>query len=170
VKIVLTGFMGTGKSSVGKILAKKLKVDCIDTDRLIEERTGQPIAETFRTCGEPFFRSLEKEIIKEEAKKSDMVIAVGGGAILDPENLANLKNDGTLISLLASPEEIEKRTAGDDSRPLLKSGGKTMEQLLAQRLPFYRKADICVDTEGKEPWEVADEIIERIETIKKLKL
>ena len=166
MKIVLTGFMGTGKSAVGPILARKLGIDCIDTDYLLEKEAGQSIKEIFRTHGESHFRSLEKEIIKELVKKGDVIIDVGGGAILDPENLENLKKDGILVSLLASSEEIKKRTAGDDSRPLLKSGGKTIENLLSQRLPFYLKANICVDTDGKEPEEVAEEIIEKIKKLK----
>jgi shikimate kinase len=162
MKIVLTGFMGTGKSAVGPILARKLKVSFIDTDCIIEERTGQPIEKIFRMHGEPFFRSLEKKVVAETAGEKNAVIAVGGGAILDPENLENLKKDGMLVSLFASSEEIKKRIAGDDSRPLLKSGGKTIENLLSQREPFYRKADICVDTDGKEPEEVAEEIIKKL--------
>ena len=181
MKIVLIGFMGTGKSATGKVLARKLNLSFIDTDRLIEERAGQPVREIFRLRGEPFFRSLEKKTVTGAARKDGVVIAVGGGAVLDPENRSNLKKNGIVVSLLASPAEIGKRTAGDDSRPLLNTADnvgarfiapagsmnrtptkKIIRKLLAQRLPLYRKADICVDTTGKTPRAVAAEIIERL--------
>ena len=174
MKIVLTGFMGAGKSATGKILARKLHLEFIDTDSIIEERAGQSIKEIFQLQGEPFFRSLEKTVVAEVARKDGVVIAVGGGAILDPENRRNLKKNGIVIFLLVSPGEIRKRVAGDASRPLLNISKKVGEglyslpkkeaikNLLLQRLPLYRKADICVDTDGKTPRAVAQEIIERL--------
>ena len=192
MKIVLTGFMGAGKSATGKILARKLNLEFIDTDSIIEERAGQSIKKIFSLQGETFFRSLEKKMIAGVAEKDGVVIAAGGGAILDPANRKNLKKNGTIIFLMVSPGEIRKRVAGDASRPLLnappKVGApfmapagstrlrqghvgrvnrtptkeKTIKNLLSQRLPLYRKADICVDTDGKTPREVAEEIIERL--------
>lgn len=204
MKIVLTGFMGAGKSATGKILARRLNLAFIDTDCIIEEKAGQSIKEIFQLQGEPFFRSLEKKLVAEVARKDGVVIAAGGGAILDPENRKNLKKNGIVIFLMVSPAEIRKRVAGDASRPLLNTpnnvgvpfpprqrrvclghdmspagstrlcqgyGGrvnrtptkeKTIKNLLAQRLSLYRKADICVDTDGKTPREVAQDILERL--------
>jgi shikimate kinase len=174
MKIVLTGFMGAGKSATGKILARKLRLDFIDTDSIVEERAGQSIKEIFSLQGEPFFRSLEKKVIAEVARKNGAVIAVGGGAIIDSANRRNLKKNSIVIFLMVSPDEIRKRVACDASRPLLNTSKKVGEglyslpkkevikNLLSQRLPFYRKADICVDTDGKIPREVAQEIIERL--------
>ena len=172
MKIVLTGFMGAGKSATGRILARKLNLDFIDTDGIIEERAGQSIKEIFQLQGEPFFRSLEKTVVAEVSRKDGVVIAVGGGAIVDSANRGNLKKNGIVIFLMVSPGEIRKRVAVDADRPLLNTpkkvgeglyslpNKKIIKNLLSQRLPFYRKADICVDTDGKTPREVAEEIIE----------
>ena len=177
MKISLTGFMGAGKSATGKILARKLHLEFIDTDGIIEERAGQSIKEIFSLQGEPFFRSLEKTVVAEVARKEGVVIAVGGGAILDPANRRNLKKNGLVIFLMVSPDEIRKRSAGDASRPLLNTSKKageglyslpkkeTIKNLLSQRMPFYRKADICVDTDGKTPREVAQAIIKRMNDV-----
>ena len=174
MKIVLTGFMGAGKSATGKILARKLNLEFIDTDSIIEERAGQPIKKIFSLQGEPFFRSLEKKVVAEVARKDGVVIAAGGGAIVDSANRRNLKKNGIVIFLMVSPDEIIKRVAGDAGRPLLNTSKKvgeglyslpnkkTIKNLLSQRLPFYRKADICVDTDGKTPRKVAQEIIEKL--------
>ena len=163
MKIVLTGFMGAGKSATGKILARQLNLEFIDTDSIIKERTGQSIKEIFQLQGEPFFRYLEKTVVAEVARKDGVVIAAGGGVILDPANRRNLKKNGIVIFLMVSPDEIRKRVAGDASRPLLNTSQKeTIKNLLSQRLPFYRKADICVDTDNKTPQAVAQEIIERL--------
>ncbi|MBU2496080.1 MAG: shikimate kinase [Candidatus Omnitrophota bacterium] len=181
MKIVLTGFMGAGKSATGKILARQLNLEFIDTDSIVEERAGQPIKEIFQLQGEPFFRSLEKKVVAEIARKDGVVIAVGGGAILDPENRRNLKKNGIVIFLMVSPDWVRKRVAGDGSRPLLNVPNnvgarliapagrmnptptkKIIKNLLSQRLPLYRKADICVDTDGKTPRAVAQEIIEKL--------
>lgn len=171
MKIVLTGFMGAGKSATGKILARQLNLEFIDTDCIIEDKAGQSIKKIFQLRGEPFFRSLEKEVVGEVARKDGVVIAVGGGAILDLANRRNLKKNGMVIFLMVSPGEIRKLVTGDASRPLLNTSKKageefcslpskeTIENLLAQRLPFYRKADICVDTDAKTPQTVAEEII-----------
>lgn len=171
MKIVLTGFMGSGKSATGKILARVLNLEFVDTDTVIEEKAGRSIKEIFHLKGEPFFRSLEKKVVTEVTRKDGVVIAAGGGAVLDPANRRNFKKNGTVIFLAVSPDEVRKRVAGDASRPLLNTsqkteggphsppGKKVIKKLLLQRLPFYRKADICVDTDGKTPRAVAEEII-----------
>jgi shikimate kinase len=175
MKIVLTGFMGAGKSATGKILARQLNLEFIDTDSIIEKKAGRSIKEIFQLRGEPFFRLLEKYAVAESARKDGVVIAVGGGAIIDSANRRNLKKNGIVIFLMVSPDEIRKRVAGNAVRPLLSVSKKVGEglyslpdkkviaDLLAQRLPLYRKADICVDTDGKTPREVAQNIIEKLE-------
>ncbi|MFH2068503.1 MAG: shikimate kinase [Candidatus Omnitrophota bacterium] len=177
MKIILTGFMGAGKSVTGKILARQLNLKFIDTDHLIEEKAGRSIKEIFHLQGEPFFRSLEKKVVAAVARKDGVVIAVGGGAILDPGNRRNLKKNGTVIFLMVSPDWVRKRVAGDASRPLLNTSKnvgeglyplpkeKTIKNLLSRRMPLYRKADICVDTDNKTPGVVAQEIITRINDV-----
>ncbi|MFH0795656.1 MAG: shikimate kinase [Candidatus Omnitrophota bacterium] len=161
MKIVLTGFMGTGKTKVGKILARRLGLAFVDTDGLIEERAGLSINKIFEQYGESHFRVLEKKVIKEVSEKDGVVIAIGGGAFIAPENRANLKKKGVTVALLAEVKEIARRTANDTSRPLLKEGGRQarIKTLLKKRLPYYRKADFCLDTTGKSPGKVVQEII-----------
>ena len=181
MKIVLTGFMGAGKSATGKVLARQLNLQFLDTDRLVEEQAGRSIKQIFQLQGESFFRSLEKKIVADVSGKDGVVIAAGGGAILDPGNRRKLKKNGTVIFLMVSPDWVRKRTAGTDKRPLLNTPDNVgapfmapagsinrtptreiIKNLLSQRLPLYRKADICVDTDNKTPREVAQEIVERL--------
>ncbi len=165
MKIVLTGFMATGKTSTGKVLAQKLNLDFYDTDALIEERAGRSIPEIFSKEGEPSFRALEKEVIAEVADKDNVVIATGGGAVMDLENRARLKKNGILIALMASSEEVKKRIErSSPCRPLLsgKDKERAIKELLKERLPVYRQSDICIDTTGKSSEEVAQEIIKEL--------
>ncbi len=161
MNIVLTGFMGTGKTKVGKILARRLGLTFVDTDDRVEERAGISINKIFKRYGEPHFRNLEKKVIKEVSEKDGVVIAIGGGAFIAPENRANLKKKGVTIALLASVKEIAKRTADDTNRPLLKEGERQarIKALLKKRLQYYQKADLCLDTTGKSPEKVVQEII-----------
>ena len=117
--IVLVGFMGTGKSVVGKRLAVKLKRDFVELDELIEKKENMPIKDIFEKKGEPYFRQVEKEVVKEASQRKNIVISAGGGAIIDEENFKNLKNSGTIICLKASPETILRRTKDLKTRPLL---------------------------------------------------
>lgn len=164
MNIILTGFMGTGKTKVGRILARKLGLPFVDTDALIEERAGMAINKIFERYGEPHFRNLEKKVIKEVSAKDGVVIATGGGAFLDPENRAILKKKGVTVALLAEVKEIARRTAKDTDRPLLKEGERQtrIKTLLKKRLPYYRKADLCLDTTGKSPEKIVQEIIDLV--------
>lgn len=160
--IVLLGFMGTGKTSVGKKLAAQLKREFIDVDQLLEDRLGVSIAEFFASDGEAAFRKLEKETISVLAQKSDLVLATGGGAVLDRENVAALQKKGLLILLTAKPETIAKRLAGDHSRPLL--GEKTslgkISELSNARVDAYRAAaEITIPTDDLCPAGVAGKIM-----------
>jgi shikimate kinase len=161
--LVLVGFMGSGKSSVGQRCAEKLHMNFVDTDALIEQRTGKSIPEIFRADGEPHFRALEKEVARELGAKSDHVIASGGGMICDDENARALRANGVVILLWADVETMLQRTSNAKNRPLLEGGEprERIEKLLAQREPLYRKnSDHVVDTTGKSVKEVVNEVIE----------
>jgi shikimate kinase len=162
--IVLTGFMGTGKTSTGRVLARKLGTRFIDTDKLIEKEAGILIGEIFEKLGEPYFRRLEREIVKKVSEEIGVVIAVGGGAIVNPANLADLKRHGIVVSLTATPEVILSRIEMNLDRPLLKVKDKIgkIKDLLVDRAPYYEKANITVNTDDKSPEQVAEEILEAV--------
>jgi len=159
--VVLTGFMGTGKSEVGRILAHRLGHVLIDVDEEIEKEQKMKISDIFREFGEPAFRDIESAMIKILAERESAVISTGGGAVLRRENMDVLRNKGVIVCLTASVETIYDRTKRSKDRPLLKVDDPLgrIKELLALRQPHYEKADIIVDTEGKSPMTVADEII-----------
>ena len=159
--IILVGFMGTGKSVVGKKLATKLNRDFVELDDMIETREKMPIKDIFEKKGEPYFRLVEKEVVKEAARRKNIVISAGGGAIVDVENFKNLKNSGTIICLKASPETILKRTAGLKTRPLLnvQYPKKQIEELLKKREPYYNKANFSIETDDISTEQVVEEIL-----------
>lgn len=165
--IVLTGFMGTGKTEVGRELARLLGMSLLDADEEIVKAEGMPITEIFRQKGEPYFRDLETKIIRELSKRRNAVISTGGGAVLRQENINALREDGIIVLLTASPETILKRTEHDNSRPLLQVDDplKKIKELLNARMPYYMKADIIIDTEGKTPLKIAEEIIEKTKVL-----
>jgi len=159
--VVLTGFMGTGKTRVGQELARRFGRPFIDTDELIERTEGRPISEIFARQGEPYFRTVERRAVAQAVAAGDAVIATGGGAISDPENLARLKAAGPIVCLVASPEVILARTEAEgDIRPLLKAGSprQRIRELLAERAPAYASADLTVDTSSRSVEEVVTEI------------
>lgn len=162
--IVLTGFMGTGKTEVGKILAGHLGYTFIDADAVIEEEQKMTITEIFKRYGEPYFRELESKVIKRLSEMERAVISTGGGAVLRQENMDNLRKKGIIICLMASPETIFERTKNDTSRPLLQVENplQRIKELLDFRRPYYEKADIIISTDGKSPEEVAQEILNKI--------
>ena len=161
--IILTGFMGTGKTVVGRILAKKMKKEFIDTDKIIEEREQNRIVWIFQVKGEKYFRKKEEEVIEEVSQKKDCVIATGGGAIVNEKNYRNLKKNGIIICLTAKPEIILERTSPIEDRPLLLNSEdviSTIKELMKRREPYYSKADYTIDTSDLTPEEVAEKIIE----------
>jgi 3-dehydroquinate synthase len=165
MKIVLTGFMGTGKTSVGKELSKRLGYPYIDTDNLIEEQEGMPISLIFKKKGEEYFRKIERAVVSEVSKRDEVVIATGGGVIKNRENVANLRRGGVIIWLKTEPEIILKRVALEGGkRPLLdvEEPLSEIKRLLSERERLYMQSDIYIDTSYITPGEAAEEIIERL--------
>ncbi len=148
MNIYLVGFMGTGKTSVGRELARKKKWQFVDLDELIELREKQVISDIFAKKGEPYFRKAEKKVLKEVASQKNFVVACGGGIVLDKDNIRIMKETGRLICLTASPQIILKRTSGYTQRPLLNvpEPKKQVKLLLKLRAPYYAKADKTIDT------------------------
>ena len=141
--------MGAGKSTVGKVLAKKLGRRFLDADHVIEERCGVKIPVIFEMEGEDGFRKREAQTIEEITNEQGIVLATGGGAVLLPENRLALKDRGTVIYLHANPMELWHRTKGGEGRPLLRNGDarKILENLYAIRDPLYREiADYVIET------------------------
>lgn len=166
--IILTGFMATGKSAVGKELAKRLERTFIDTDMLIEEKAARTISAIFRDRGEEYFRDLESEVIAElvSYRPGSLVVATGGGAVLRENNRKLLRKDGVIVLLTASPRAILKRVAKTGQRPLLASKC-TIEEInkrLTERKSYYRYYDFTVDTTGRRPGWVANKIIAVLRT------
>ena len=165
--IALIGFMGTGKTAVGRLLAEKLGKDFIEVDELIEQKVGKSIPEIFQQDGEIAFRELEIEATREAAEKENAVIACGGGAALNQINVDRLRERGVVIYLTASPEVILQRTSSDaGERPMLVAEDKAsrVEKLLNFRRPFYeRAADMTVNTSELDVAGVAGRIINVIE-------
>ncbi len=158
--------MGTGKTSVGKALSKKLGRELIDLDLRIEAKEKRKIREIFEKEGEAHFRALEKEMVSEIAGKENAVITTGGGAVLDPENITTLRKNGWIVALSARPETIFERVKNSQQRPLLKGGNllAEIERLLDSRKPFYENCDFSFKTDDLLSSEVADHIIELLET------
>ena len=158
--IVVVGFMGTGKSAVGRLLADKLNREFLELDDIIEKREGISIKEIFEKKGEPYFRDIEKEAVKEASQKQGLVISAGGGAIIDEENFANLKKSSIIVCLEASPDVILKRTKGNTCRPLLNvpDPKKKIEELLQKRAPYYKKTDLSINTDTLTIEEVVEKI------------
>jgi len=148
--IVLCGFMATGKSSVGKKLAELTGYTFIDLDAAVESEEGLTVAEIFASQGEPAFRALESRMIERLADKSGIVVATGGGAVVNPKNLENLKKCGVVVTLTADIPVILQRAGSGDDRPLLQCADREerIRSLLRQREHAYAQADIILDTSG----------------------
>src|SRR5436190_10553179 len=147
--IALCGFMGTGKSSVGRLVAEQLHFAFLDTDTVIEARARKTIPQIFAQEGEATFRALEKKIVKELAMRDRTVISTGGGLVVDPENMASLMEHAFVICLWARPETIYARVKNQSNRPLLHDPDplQKITDLLKQREPFYKAANVLLNTE-----------------------
>ena len=161
VNIALIGFMGSGKSTVGRMVADQLRFTLLDTDHEIEARSGKSVAQIFALAGEAAFRQLEHELVLELASREQTVISTGGGLPVNPANLDSLKQHALVVCLWASPERIWERVRHHAHRPLLNGPdpqGKIRE-LLMEREPFYRQADVLLNTELRTLKEIAHQIV-----------
>jgi shikimate kinase len=164
--IALIGFMGTGKTVVGKRLAEKLGKEFVELDARIERKAGKTIPQIFQQDGEIAFRELEIEAAKEASEKKNAVIACGGGVVLNRINIDRLRQESLVVYLKASPEVILRRTSSDtNERPLLDTANKALSvrELLKFRQPFYgRAAEIIIDTSKLDIDSVVDRIIAKV--------
>lgn len=159
---MLIGFMATGKTTVGRIVAERLERQFLDLDHLIEEAAGMKIPDLFRTQGEPAFRKAEATALHNALKMDGVVLATGGGAACREDNLQAMLAGGYVVALSAPPAEVLKRTGGASGRPLLDSAADPLaeaQRLLAAREPFYLRAHLRIETVGKTPQDVAAEIV-----------
>jgi len=163
--IVLVGFMGSGKSSVGRELARRFGAPFVDVDERIESSAGSPIRELFAREGEPVFRAREKAALREALSVKGCVIATGGGAFSDEENRVLLRTYARVVYLEAAVETLLERLAGDLGRPLLRGGDRetVVRELLSRRVPGYRTADVTVRTDGRTVEEVAGQVADWID-------
>lgn len=160
--IVLIGFMGTGKSTVGKRLARRLNYAFIDTDQAIEEITGLTVSQIFAKHGFKRFRGEEALLASKLADKKRLVIATGGGLVLNAGNVEKMQRNGVLICLEASPETICRRVRNKRTRPLLAKGNLTVtvQRLLKERQGAYKMAELTMNTDKLSPEEIVDKIIQ----------
>jgi len=166
MNVVLIGYRGCGKTTVGRLLASRLGWPFVDTDTLIEEGTGATIRELFSDGAEQAFRDLESEVVTEVARRDHQVISTGGGVVLRESNTRALKRNGRLVWFTAPADVLWQRILNDKSRlvnrPAVdKAGGlRIVEDALAVREPLYaRSADVIIDTRGRSPAELADDIM-----------
>jgi shikimate kinase len=169
--IYLTGFMGSGKSTVGPILANSLGYASVDIDREIEERAGKSVSAIFKESGEEYFRNLERSVLTELSTRSGCVVSLGGGTVTNDANLHIVKTTGILVYLKVSDEQLTLRLKHKTDRPLLASlpAGASIEvvrqhisALRERREPYYAQADVIVDIDGKRVGVTIDLIMQRL--------
>ncbi len=164
--IILCGFMGSGKSVVGKLIAERMNMQFFDTDELIVRKTGMAISDIFATYGEPHFRVLETEIIKEFANMNGAVISLGGGLAANSTNHPYLKEGGVVVLLDCGIDETLRRISGDKTRPLTQGGAEDIINRYNMRKPIYESvADITVDS-SKTPEETYKILVTTLEDLK----
>ncbi len=161
MNIILVGFMGTGKTVVAQALARKLKMKYVDLDDVIEADAGRSINEIFAESGENHFRYLEKQAAKKISSLDKQVIATGGGVVLDKQNVENLKKNGTMVCLTATPEVIYSSVKDQRHRPLLNVNKpqEAIKRLLDTRQPYYAQADFTIDTSGLTVEQAVNKIV-----------
>ena len=169
LNLFLVGPMGAGKSTIGRQLADELKLDFFDTDQVIEQRTGADISWIFDVEGEDGFRSREAKVIDELTKQKNIVLATGGGAILNPENRNRLAARGTVVYLKTSIEQQMERTNRDKRRPLVQAHAEDKIDLkdeMVSREPMYEEiADVVIETDGRTVRSVAVEVVKSLEEV-----
>ena len=159
--IVLVGFMGTGKTTVGKVLARRLNMTFVDMDDTIVARAGKPVTRIFAEDGEPAFRAMERALVRELSLRQGLVIGAGGGVVLNPENVADFERTGIVVCLSLAPEVILQRLADDTTRPLLAGDDKEQElrEKLSARQPLYDAVKLQVDRTGLDVDQTVDRIL-----------
>ena len=164
--ITLTGFMGTGKSTVGQLVAAQLNRQFVDMDTIIEQREGGAISQMFATDGEPYFRQLEAALCRELAAQSELVIATGGGALVDETNLGVMEQGGLVICLDCEPDTLWERIGHSEDRPMLaeRDNGRfdRLAALLEARTPAYMQIKQHIDVTHLFPQEVAERVYELV--------
>ena len=164
--IVLVGFMGTGKTTVGRLLADRTGKPFVDLDEVIVETAGMSIPALFEARGESGFREIERSVVVQEAEKPGQVISCGGGIVKNPANLASLAESGRIVCLTATPETILERVGADTNRPLLAGPDRLarIRELLAERAPDYARVPLQVPTDDRSPEQIADAVLIAIES------
>jgi shikimate kinase len=160
-RIFLTGFMGAGKTTVGRILARTLGWEFVDVDQLIVDGSGSSIPEIFVRQGEAGFRRLESEVLREILSRDRLVVSTGGGIVIDPVNRRLMRESGAVINLSVTADAVLQRLAGDASRPLLSGEDRSAKiaTLLAERAAGYADADLVLETSGRTPAAIAKDIL-----------
>lgn len=155
--------MGAGKSSVGRVVADHLGFDFVDTDALIEARTGKTITQIFATEGEAHFRALEHSVVEQLEARTSLVISTGGGLPTNQANLDSLKKHALVICLWASAERIWERVRHHSHRPLLQTTNpqERIQELLTARAQFYRQADVLLHTDNRSQRQVCEQVIQQ---------
>ena len=163
--IFLTGFMGSGKTTIGTMLGEKLRIPAYDMDQLIVQKAGKSINEVFDDDGESFFRKLESDVLKSLPLENALVMT-GGGIILDEGNRKWMKENGLTVYLKCSIDQIKKRLENDETRPLINgSKKKDIEKIFLSRKELYEEAELTVDVTALEPPVIVDLLIERLKSI-----
>ncbi|ACD66168.1 MAG TPA: shikimate kinase [Sulfurihydrogenibium sp.] len=160
--IYLVGFMGSGKSTVGKILAEKLNMKFVDIDKLIEEKEGMKIKDIFEQKGESYFRELERKQIEAIVNQEGLVVSTGGGLGANLNNMNLMKKNGDVVWLDVSLNTVLDRLKNDQDRPLLKQPIEKIKQLFEERKNVYRLANIRINADKKTPSQIVEEILTKI--------
>lgn len=162
--VILCGFMGCGKSTVGTLLADKLNFTFVDTDKVIEQRENMSVSEIFAIHGEEYFRTVETAVINDLCQLNSQIIATGGGAVLNPSNANTLRDNGTVFFLDVTPETVLERLKDDTSRPLLqkKNRESAVRELMNIRRPIYVKHSHYTINGNQNPEAVLQEIIQML--------
>ncbi len=158
--IILVGFMGTGKTASGRVVAERTGLELVDMDSIIVERAGRSIADIFATDGEAAFRAMERQLVQELSQREGLIVATGGGVVLNPANLSDFERNGLIICLTSSPEVILRRLERDTTRPLLSGNKKEqIQNLLNSRKSLYGAIRHQINVDQLTPEEGAEAIL-----------
>ncbi len=162
--VILIGMMGSGKTTIGRIISRVTSRNFIDTDHLIEKKTGMSISDIINIKGEAYFRIVEKDVIMSLEPEAPSVISTGGGAVMDDDIFSFLKKAGKTVYLKASPDVLYRRTTNAEVRPLLMHGDRLeiIQRLLGKREPRYLESDIVIESGNRSPADIAEDIIKRL--------